>query len=258
MGVMYFTLLIFAAISYQINKLIAPLHEQLSKIVSEIDSLSKSVALIQDETFESPLLRELQQKYSTDRGKASDAIGRLKIILDRLDLRYNIVVSAPLNLLLLWNLQQVLDLEKWKQDHGVDVENWFNTLGEIEALNSFATIHFNNPDWCFPIVDKAYFFIQSKELGHPLISKSKRVNNYIDIESKAQLMLVTGSNMAGKSTYLRSVGVNVVLAMAGAPVCATGFVLSPVQLVSSMRISDNLEESTSTFYAELKKLKDGY
>ncbi|MBP9099028.1 MAG: DNA mismatch repair protein MutS, partial [Ferruginibacter sp.] len=83
----------------------------------------------------------------------------------------------------------------------------------------------------------------------------KRVNNYIDIENKGKIMLVTGSNMAGKSTYLRSIGVNTVLAMAGAPVCASSFTISPVQLISSMRIADNLEESTSTFYAELKKLK---
>jgi DNA mismatch repair ATPase MutS len=135
------------------------------------------------------------------------------------------------------------------------VENWFHTLGAFEALNSFATIHFNNPGWCFPSLQEAHFFLESTELGHPLIHKEKRVNNFIKMEERGELMLVTGSNMAGKSTYLRSVGVNVVLAMAGAPVCAAAFRLSPVQLISSMRIADNLEESTSTFYAELKKLK---
>ena len=100
-----------------------------------------------------------------------------------------------------------------------------------------------------------YFFIEGKEIGHPLITKNKRVNNYIEIKHDGELMLVTGSNMAGKSTYLRSVGVNVILAMAGAPVCAKYFKVSHVQVISSMRITDNLAESTSTFYAELKKLK---
>ncbi|MFT3907940.1 MAG: hypothetical protein QM737_00825 [Ferruginibacter sp.] len=255
MNVMYISLLIFAAIAYQINKIVSPLHEKLSRIVDEIDTLSQSAALIEKETFQSSLLNEVQAKFKTNNNTASSNIGSLKKILDRLDIRYNVVISAPLNLLLQWNLQQVLDLEKWKQQHKADVENWFRALGTMEALNSFATIHFNNPDWCFPELIDKYFYIEATELGHPLINKNKRVNNFIKIDAAAELMLVTGSNMAGKSTYLRSVGINVVLAMAGAPVCAEKFLLSPVQLVSSMRIADNLEESTSTFYAELKKLK---
>lgn len=254
-GVMYFSLLIFAVIAYQVNKIVSPLHDKLSKMVDEMDTLSQSVSLIEKEMFKSPLLIGLQEKYKTKNNIASSIIRLLKKILDRLDIRYNIVISAPLNLLMLWNLQQVLDLEKWKSQHAVDVENWFDALAEIEALNSFAAIHFNNPGWCFPILKNKYFFIESSELGHPLIHQNKRINNYIKIEADATLMLVTGSNMAGKSTYLRSVGINVVLAMAGAPVCAKTFVLSPVQLLTSMRIADNLEESTSTFYAELKKLK---
>ena len=108
---------------------------------------------------------------------------------------------------------------------------------------------------CFPEIVNDYFFIEAKEVGHPLISKNKRVNNNIEIKHDGELMLVTGSNMAGKSTYLRSIGVNVILAMAGAPVCAKDFRVSHVQVISSMRITDNLAESTSTFYAELKKLK---
>ncbi|MEO6671563.1 MAG: hypothetical protein ABIN36_18915 [Ferruginibacter sp.] len=255
MNIMYVSLLIFAAIAYQVNKIVSPLHDKLSKIVDEIAILSSSVMLIEKELFESPLLNQVQQKYRPGNLPASAAIRHLKKILDRLDLRYNIAVSAPLNLLLLWNLQQVLELEKWKQDHAADVENWFEALGEIEALNSFAAIHFNNPTWTFPVLSDKYFFIEATELGHPLISEHKRVNNFLTIDGRASIMLVTGSNMAGKSTYLRSVGVNVVLAMAGAPVCASKFKLSPIQLVTSMRIADNLEESTSTFYAELKKLK---
>lgn len=253
--VLYSSLFIFAVIAYQVNKVVAPVHDKLSKIVDEIDTLSQSVALIEKEIFVSPLLSDLQKNYNGKNNAASSDIRSLKKILDRLDIRYNVVISAPLNLLLLWNLQQVLDLEKWKKQHAADVKNWFEVLGIFEALNSFATIHFNNPGWCFPSFEKDYFFIEAKEMGHPLINKQKTVNNDINLNKKGELMLVTGSNMAGKSTYLRSVGINVVLSMAGAPVCARSFRLSPVQLVSSMRIADNLEESTSTFYAELKKLK---
>lgn len=254
-AIFYGGLLIFAVIAYQINKIIAPIHEKLSKIANELNTLSESIAHIEKEKLESPLLKQLQSGFIDNHKKASEDIYLIKKILDKLDLRYNLVISAPLNILLLWNLQQVLDLEKWKSEQQNNIDHWFATLGNFEALASFATLYFNQPEWIFPTIAPGYFEIEGKEIGHPLISKIKRVNNFIDIPSKAELMLVTGSNMAGKSTYLRSIGVNVVLAMAGAPVCATEFKVSHVQIISSMRITDNLEESTSTFYAELKKLK---
>ena len=255
LNVMYIFLLLYATIAFQINKIISPLHDKLSKIVDELDALFLSITLIEKEKFESVLATRLQQNFISNNETASAKIKKLKKILDRLDIRYNIVLSAPLNLLLLWNLQQALDLEKWKKQYAADLQNWFNTLGVFETLNSFAAFHFNNPEYCFPVLEEKHFFVEAVKLGHPLINKNKRVNNFIEIDDRGKLFLVTGSNMAGKSTYLRSVGINIVLAMAGAPVCADSFRLSPVQLISSMRIADNLEESTSTFYAELKKLK---
>ena len=255
LNVMYIFLLLYATIAFQINKIISPLHDKLSKIVDELDALFLSITLIEKEKFESVLATRLQQNFISNNETASAKIKKLKKILDRLDIRYNIVLSAPLNLLLLWNLQQALDLEKWKKQYAADLQNWFNTIGVFETLNSFAAFHFNNPEYCFPVLEEKHFFIEAVKLGHPLINKNKRVNNFIEIDDRGKLFLVTGSNMAGKSTYLRSVGINIVLAMAGAPVCADSFRLSPVQLISSMRIADNLEESTSTFYAELKKLK---
>ena len=146
-------------------------------------------------------------------------------------------------------------MEKWKKENDFNVQTWFDTLAHFEALNSFATLCFNNPNWSFPILKEEHFSIAASVLGHPLINKNKRINNFINIKNAGEIMLVTGSNMAGKSTYLRSIGINTILAMAGSPVCANSFEISPVQLLSSMRIADNLEESTSTFYAELKKLK---
>lgn len=255
-SVFYGTLLIFAVISYQINKVIAPIHEKLSKIADELNTLSTSISSIEKEDFDSPLLKELQFVYLEKNRNASADILRIKKILDKLDLRYNLVLSLPLNLLLLWNLQQVLDLEKWKRNRQNYFNSWLDTLAKFEALSSLGILYFNQPKWIFPNVHEEYFSIEGKEIGHPLIPTNKRVDNFIDIPNNTELMLVTGSNMAGKSTYLRSIGVNVVLAMAGAPVCATEFKVSHVQVISSMRITDNLEESTSTFYAELKKLKN--
>lgn len=251
----YPTLIVSAIIAFQINKIVAPLHNQLSALVNDLQILSQSIHSIEKENFDSTLLNNLKQNLNTNNKNASLQILALKKILDRLDLRYNIVLALPLNILLQWNLQQILDLEKWKQQNNTDIEKWFTTLAEYEALHSFATITFNNEDWCFPLLAEKYFEINATNLGHPLIAKNNRVNNLIDIKNAAAVMLITGSNMAGKSTYLRSVGVNAILCMAGAPVCASSFTMSAIQILSSMRVADNLAENTSTFYAELKKLK---
>jgi hypothetical protein len=251
----YLTMFVMAMIALPQEKKINQLHNHLSKMVAELQTLSQSIKIIEQQPFTAPLLRKLQQQYKQEHTSTSEKINELKKILDRLDLRFNLVMVFPLNLLLLWNLQQAMQLEKWKEENHTSVSKWFETLGIFETLLSFAVIHFNHPTWAFAQLKEDHFYIEAQDMGHPLIAESKRVNNFIKIEHKASIMLVTGSNMAGKSTYLRSTGINVVLAMAGCPVCAASFILTPVLLLSSMRIADNLEESTSTFYAELKKLK---
>ncbi|MEO6136793.1 MAG: hypothetical protein ABIP35_16685 [Ginsengibacter sp.] len=248
-------LLVYMVIAYQINKYVAPIHEKLSRIADELSILSASVRHIENRSFEHPLLKKMQLSFIEKDTKASQNIDRIKKLLDKLDYRYNLVFVMSVNIVLLWSLQQVLDLEKWKADQKETLDKWFETLADFEALNSLAVLHFNHPGWIFPTIVSNYFQVEGKEIGHPLIPEGKRVDNYIDIPDNSKLMLVTGSNMAGKSTYLRSIGVNVVLAMAGGPACAKEFKVSHVQIISSMRITDNLEESTSTFYAELKKLK---
>jgi len=250
-----YCLLASAFFAFYISKKVTPLHQQVSKMTEELEVLSDSIQLIEQTHFTSVLLQNLQKQFMQQSGKASTQIVKLKKILERLDLRFNFVVFIPLDILLQWDLQQVIALEKWKQVNHKNVMAWFTALGEMEAINSLATLSFNQPGWSFPLFKEDHFFIEGKEVGHPLIQPDKCVTNPLKIEHNGQLMLVTGSNMAGKSTYLRSIGVNTVLAMTGAPVCATYFCLSPVQIISSMRIADNLEENTSTFYAELKKLK---
>ncbi len=248
-------LLLFAIIAYFFAKKAAPVHLHLSKMVSELEVLADSVELIEQHNFKSDLLAQMQSLFLQKNYTSSKALKELKKILERLDLRFNPVVFVPLAILFQWDLQQVLSLEKWKQRHHENAPQWFEMLAQFEALSSLATLSFNHPQWYFPIFKQPHFFIEGRQIGHPLINAAKRVDNDILINSKGEIMLITGSNMAGKSTYLRSIGINVVLAMAGSPVCAESFGLSPVQIISSMRIADNLEESTSTFYAELKKLK---
>lgn len=255
LSALYANIFVMSLIAATQEKRVQHMHQQLSNKVDELSSLQQSILHIEQAHFTAPLLQALQQNFASEGMPASAGILRLKKILDRMDLRFNLVLVIPLNILLLWNIQQALSLEKWKTAYDLRVRKWFNSLGDWEALSSFAVLHFNQHDWVFPIILPTHFYIKAAGLGHPLIAPEKRVNNEIDIEQKAAVMLVTGSNMAGKSTYLRSIGINIILAMAGAPVCAKTFECSVVQLMSSMRITDNLEESTSTFYAELKKLK---
>lgn len=255
---LYTLLLVMFFISMMISKKIMPAWTKLGKITKELETLSDSIHWIESKSFDSPLLQQLKQTYSPQNGKtASGNINALKKILDRLDYRLNPIVFVPLSIFLCWDLQQIFSLEKWKQKNQSQLADWFLSLAQMEALSSLGNLTFNHPCWVFPKLDTTSDNIfDSEELGHPLIPEQKRINNSFTSEGIGKINLVTGSNMAGKSTFLRSIGINTVLAMMGSPVCATKLVLSPVKVMSSMRISDNLEESTSTFYAELKKLKE--
>jgi DNA mismatch repair ATPase MutS len=188
-------------------------------------------------------------------GKASENILQLKKILDRFDMRLNIFAFIFLNTFLLWDLQQVLHLNKWREKNTASVKTWFDVIAYIEFLNTISTLAFNHPSWCLPQAVSEHFTLLANEVGHPLIREDKRIDNSFATEGIPKVSIITGSNMAGKSTFLRSVGVNLVLAQMGAAVCAKSFVFSPVELCTSMRVADNLAENASTFYAELKKLK---
>jgi hypothetical protein len=255
-GPFYSLMLLFLALSFFITKLIMPAYTRLSRITAELDTLSQSIRWIEKSEFKSPLLVALKKKYEGNMPAASHRIWQLKKILDRLDYRLNPIVFVPLSIFLYWDLQQIFALEKWKSQNQQTIGNWYTALAEIEALSTLGNLCFNHPAWVFPELSGKEGVLMGEEMGHPLIPESKRVNSSFATEGTAQLALITGSNMAGKSTFLRSAGINIVLAMMGAPVCAKKFTLSPMQVMSSMRISDNLEESTSTFYAELKKLQE--
>jgi hypothetical protein len=248
-------LTILLAITFYITKKLMPAWHKLDKITKELESFSGSIRHIETASFRHERLISLQTAFTNTNGnKASQQTAALKKIMDRLDYRLNPVVFIPLSIFLCWDLQQVFALEKWKKTNHAGIRHWYASLAQMEAVCSFASLRFNHPDWVFPVLKQQTCF-SATALGHPLIPEGKRVPNDFSSEGDGIINLVTGSNMAGKSTFLRSCGVNIVLAMAGAPVCARNMQLSPMRVMSSMRISDNLEESTSTFYAELKKLK---
>lgn len=251
----YPLLLFFLAIAFSMTKAIMPDYALLNKIVPELETLFQGIRWIEIFTAKTELLQTLQKSLGTETQKASTSILQLKKILERLDYRYNPLVHIPLNIFLAWDLQQVFALEKWKSGKETIVKKWFHALAEMESLVTLATVCVNHPEWSFPDISSEHGVLLAKEMGHPLIPVEKRVNNSFAVKGSQQLSLITGSNMAGKSTFLRSAGINVVLAMMGSPVCARELIVSNMKVISSMRVSDNLEENTSTFYAELKKLK---
>ena len=252
----YPLIILMLAISLGISKLIMPEYAKLNKIAPQLETLSDSVAWIEKAKFKSELLILLQNKYVDRLVKSSHTIKNLKTILDRTDIRLNPLAFIPLNTFFFWDLQQVLILENWKKENKEHVGDWFHSLAEIESLSSLANLSFNHTDWIFPTISNQHGIIIAESLGHPLIPKENLVTNSFSTEGNDGLNLITGSNMAGKSTFLRSVGVNIVLAMMGSAVCAESFTVSNMKVISSMRVNDNLEENTSTFYAELKKLKE--
>ena len=254
-AIFYSSIFLMLVISFGISKLIMPSFTKLNKVVPQLETLSDSVAWVEKANFKGKLLAKLKNKYIDKSIRSSQTIKKLKSILDRADIRRNPLVFIPLNTFLFWDLQQVFILENWKKENK-HIGDWFHSLAEIESLSSLANLSFNNPSWAFPNISNEHGVVIADSLGHPLILKEKLVANSFSTMENAGLNLITGSNMAGKSTFLRSVGVNIVLAMMGSPVCAGSFTVSNMKVISSMRVNDNLEENTSTFYAELKKLKE--
>jgi len=250
-------LILFYFVSFTVSKKITPVYTLLSKVVSEINSLYKQLNWFEKEQYQSKYLLQIQRKIKQISSiTASQEIKKLENILNRFDLRLNVFAFLFLNTFFLWDMWQLLALKKWKKQNKAIVPFWFSAIAEIEVINTIATLAFNHPAWCYPEISDRHFTLSGYQIGHPLIPSKQRVNNTFNLKGTGKIALVTGSNMAGKSTFLRSLGINIILAHAGAPVCAESFTVSVSKLMTSMRVSDNLAENTSTFYAELKKLKN--
>ncbi len=246
---------LYLAVSMILSRNTIKPYLQLTGIVNEVATLQRLMEQIESREVGSRRLLALQQEAAAGGSKAGGEIRQLKKILDRFDVRLNVAGLLFFNSFLLWDVRQMLSLNEWRRRNRERLGNWFAIVAEMEVIHTLATLRFNQPDWCEPQFHPEHFHYSATALGHPLLPAQTRVNNDFDMEGRGRIALITGSNMAGKSTFLRSLGVNLVLARMGAPVCAKAFTLSPSSLVSSMRIADNLAENTSTFYAELKKLK---
>lgn len=241
------------------------------------------VAHIANGRFEDPLLAELREglirsgdtpaesetpaqseapaesEAPTESEAPAEALARLFRLVELSNVRYNGQVHYPLNIATLWDVHVLVRLERWKQRHGGAVRGWMAALGRADALSAFAGLAHAHPDWAFPEIKDGQADepprLEALALGHPLLSPESVVRNDVGLGPPGGLLLVTGSNMSGKSTLLRAIGANVILAGAGGPVCAEAMALPVADLRTSMRIRDSLEEGISYFMAELQRLK---
>jgi hypothetical protein len=209
--------------------------------------------LIEATSFSAPRLAALREVLVA--GRASKAIGSLERIVGFAELRHSGIVAVVANIFLLWDVFVAVSLLHWRVQHGADMRRFIDAMAELEALASLGTFAAEHPAYAFPEVDDGELRFVAEGLGHPLIPASRRVSNDVGIPHAGAALMITGSNMSGKSTLLRAMGVNAVLALAGAPVCATKLVMAECRVRTSMRISDSLEEGVSHFYAELSRLK---
>lgn len=225
-----------------------------SKILSRYASILLS---IENEAFHSDYLTNIQKNKITYYHKtASASVHELARMVNYLDSNLNILVSVILNGLFLFNIHLVLRIQQWKKTNSNRASEWFEAIALVDALCSFANFRFNNPGYSFPevIISGDYVF-DAEDIGHPLIDHKVRVNNSFKVNGWSSYSVITGANMAGKSTFLRTLGVNQVLAMLGSVVCAGKLTIQASPLYTSLRTSDSLAENESYFYAELKRLQ---
>lgn len=209
---------------------------------------------IENESFTAKNLIEKQAIIQSENKKASKIFREFSKILDAFDNRNNIVIAVFGNGLFLWDILNACKVEKWIANYKHTVENWFDVVAYFDAQNSLANFKFNHPKFKFPEISSEKEIIKSVNLGHPLLNVNKRIDNDFLIDDE-QFFIVTGANMAGKSTFLRTVSLSIVMANCGLPVCAERFKYNPIKLITSMRTSDSLTDDESYFYSELKRLK---
>ncbi len=224
-----------------------------SKHANALKAYSTAFEWIQDKDFMSQKNIQLKSMLIQDRVGASSKIKKLSFILHQLDMRYNFF-GLVINVLFPWDYYYSYQLQSWKDEHKISGKVWFQTLGEFEALSSLAALAYNNPEWAYPTFSENNMF-SATEIGHPLIHRNKRVRNDFHSATQNHIKIVTGSNMGGKSTFLRTIGLNIILANCGSKVCANNLTLPHLNVYTSMRTLDALNENTSSFYAELKRLK---
>lgn len=254
------TALLFFAITAQFiywifeNRSIKTAYNDFGKHVQLLKKYVYMFGLIENFDWKSDSGKKMYQQFTQNQNPSTE-IKKLERIVSAFDSRNNFLVGIFLNLLFAWDILCTYRIVNWYRLNKHNVTRWAETLSYVDALNCFANFSYNHPEYCFPQILSESFLFDAKKMGHPLIHSNKRIVNDFNFDRNKKVLIVTGANMAGKSTFLRTVGVNSVLAMCGAPVCAQKMSFAPVELFSNMRTTDSLFNDESYFFAELKRLK---
>ncbi len=243
-------LLIIACLLNKINRY----HNQLNGFIHIISHFLPLAHLLNGKTFRSPIMKDIKNSLFASGKNALQALDSLNKIQDSLDQRGNVLVTFIADGLYMKDLHTLLRLEKWKKKHAPEINSWIESIATVDALVSMANYRFNHPDYIFPTIDTD-IPLKVEAVGHPLMEGKPCVLNDFEIRHEHLLFIVTGANMAGKSTFLRTIGVNLVLALSGNVVRSKQFIFRPTALFTSMRTTDNLSKDTSYFHAELLRLK---
>ena len=227
----------------------------LSKSHANLKKMTLLFNLVEKLEVKSQLLSKLHSQFYKNNRSAGEQVNKLTKLLDSLDNRNNIILGIILNAFLLWDWNYLWRIEKWKKSHQMDYDNWQSSLSYFDALISLANLTYNNTDFTFPTITNGEYEFKANEIGHPLLPKDVRICNDFDISEKQRYAIITGANMAGKSTFLRTVALNLILSGCGAPACAKSISFTPLPLYSSMRAEDSLMKNESYFFAELKRLQ---
>lgn len=245
----------FFFLSLAFSKGITKMQTLYGKKLQILATYASLIRIIEEKSLHSLTLLEVQQLVGGKQQTASQAVKKLTALMNALDQRGNMLMSFVLNGSLFWELRQIMRIEAWKENHASELSLWLKAIGEMDAYCSLATFSYNHPEYIYPEIDSQPFAMEAEALGHPLMNRDKCVRNDINIAKRPFFVIITGANMAGKSTYLRTVGINYLLACIGAPVWANQMKLYPARLVTSLRTSDSLADNESYFFAELKRLK---
>lgn len=225
-------------------------HQYISRKKNILNKYASILTSIEGETFSSTILKNILVNAKD----ADQKLRALASLVGGLDARLNSMTNLVVNSLFLYDLQYVYRLEQWKELNALDLKHWLNAVEETEVLCSFGTFAFNHEKFVFPTINTNRN-LKGQSMGHPLINEQERIPNDIHLDHEKSIVIITGANMAGKSTFLRTLGVNVVLALAGSPVCAEQFDCPLIYMRSGMRTADSLRDHQSYFYAELNRLK---
>lgn len=246
---------IFLVLSFGIIKRATYIQETYGKQLKSLNGYARLIALAKAENWKSAGMQELTERFNLNGQSPIQALQQLSKELDRLDLRNNQFLYVLLEGSIFFQLQEIVRIERWKVRYGQHISEWLETVGELDALCSLGTFAYNHPQYTNPELTEKPFCFLATQMGHPLMPASQCVKNDATIPSRPFFLIITGANMAGKSTYLRTIGVNYLLACIGAPVCCERLKLYPNQLITSLRTSDSLSDNESYFFAELKRLK---